>query len=71
VRNVSLTVPWPEKLAEQERTDLFALAGLVTDGATRRALIGDSFFLRDAGNVLRQARALPPEQGYALLLSWV
>jgi tetratricopeptide (TPR) repeat protein len=71
VRNVVLTGDWPDKLSEQEMADSFASAGPVTDGAVRRALIGDPFFLRGASDVLRQARELPPEEAYALLRAWV
>jgi hypothetical protein len=34
-------------------------------------LIGDPFFLKSAGHVLRQAQDLPPEQAYDLLQTWV
>jgi tetratricopeptide (TPR) repeat protein len=71
VRNVVLTGRWPDELTQRELTDPLAAAGPVTDGAARRTLIGDHFFLKDAGNVLRRARALPPEQTYELLMSWV
>jgi hypothetical protein len=80
VRNVVLTGDWPEKLSEKDQTGL--LAPLPSppkegegkgeaDGATRRALIGDKFFLLNAGRVLRQTRAAKSEEAYALLLTWV
>ncbi|HTU90940.1 MAG TPA: DUF1583 domain-containing protein [Gemmataceae bacterium] len=71
VRNVVLTGDWSDKLSEKEMADSFLQPGPITDGPARRALIGDPFFLRDAGHVLRQARDLPPEQAYALLRTWV
>jgi tetratricopeptide (TPR) repeat protein len=71
VRNVVLTGNWPDKLSEKEIVDSFRLAGPASDGAVRRALIGESFFLRSAGLVLKQARELPPEQAYKLLQAWV
>lgn len=71
VRNVVLTGAWPDKLSGQEMADSFRPSGPVTDGFVRRALIGDPFFLRSAGHVLRQAHNLPPEQAYSLLQMWV
>ncbi|HEY7326851.1 MAG TPA: DUF1583 domain-containing protein [Gemmataceae bacterium] len=77
VRNVVLTGDWPDKLSEKEMAESFLAPGggdklrRSPDGAVRRALIGDSFFLQSAGNVLRQARNLPPEQAYELLKTWV
>ncbi len=77
VRNVVLTGNWPEKISEKEMADSFApsdggdKARRPPKAAVRRALIGDTFFLKGAGFVLRQARALPPEQAYELLRTWV
>ncbi len=77
VRNVVLTGDWPDKLSEKEMADSFltSVAGdeprRSPDSAVPRVLIGDSFFLKSAGPVLRQARGLPPEQAYDLLQAWV
>jgi tetratricopeptide (TPR) repeat protein len=77
VRNVVLTGNWPDKISEKELADSFALSvggdkpRRSPEGAVRRALIGDPFFLKGSGLVLRQARALPPEQAYELLRTWV
>jgi tetratricopeptide (TPR) repeat protein len=71
VRNVVLTGDWPKQLGEKEMADSFLPAGPVPDGAARRALIGDPFFLKSASQVLRKARELAPEQAYALLREWV
>ncbi len=71
VRNVVLTGNWPDKLSEKEMADSFRADNAVTDGAVLRALIGDVFFLKSAGQVLKQARELPQEQAYELLKAWV
>jgi tetratricopeptide (TPR) repeat protein len=71
VRNVVLTGDWPGKLSEKMMADSFLHSGPVADGAVRRALIGDRFFLQSAGQVLRQARELQPEHAYELLQAWV
>jgi hypothetical protein len=77
VRNVVLTGDWPEKLSEKEMADSFLVSDggdkphRSPDGAVLRTLIGDTFFLKGAGSILKQARALPPEQAYELLRAWV
>ncbi|HTU17039.1 MAG TPA: DUF1583 domain-containing protein [Gemmataceae bacterium] len=71
VRHVVLTGDWPEKRSEKAMADSFLPAGPVADGAARRALIGDTFFLQNASHLLRQARDLPAEQAYTLLREWV
>jgi hypothetical protein len=71
VRNVVLAGDWPDQLSEKEMADSFQPAAPVTDGPVRRAMIGEPFFLRGAGILLRQARSLPPEQAYELLHEWV
>ncbi len=71
VRNVVLTGDWPAKLSDKELADPLVAAGPVTDGAIRRALIGEKFFLLNADHILRQARALPDEKAFELLAAWV
>jgi hypothetical protein len=76
VRNVVLTGDWPKSYSPRLAggdLDPRQAGGYVSEpgGAARRAVIGDKFFLLNAGGVFRQARAAKPEEAYALLLAWV
>jgi tetratricopeptide (TPR) repeat protein len=72
VRNVVLTGKWPEKLASLDDAS-FAGAGAASaeEARLRRALIGERGLGQDEEAVLKQARALPAGERYALLAEWV
>ncbi|HEV3167614.1 MAG TPA: DUF1583 domain-containing protein, partial [Isosphaeraceae bacterium] len=74
VRNVVLRGNWPQTLSADQLADLTAPrrgASSPADHRTGHALVGEGLLSRDAGQVMRQARALPVEKRYELLAGWV
>lgn len=74
VRNVVLRGNWPEKLTADQLADLAQRSdgkNTLADKVARHALIGERFFAQQSLEVVARARALSPNERYALLAEWV
>src|SRR5262249_35027067 len=73
VRQVVLSGDWPKELTAEQRANLTAPAGTVpvAEQRARGALIDEAHFSQATVDILKQARALPAAERYALLSRWV
>ncbi|MGP0063330.1 MAG: DUF1583 domain-containing protein [Isosphaeraceae bacterium] len=75
VRNVVLRGRWPETFPAREMADLIAAdAGTAQPDSLRRArhaIIGESYFALQAGEIVEKARSLKPGERFAFLAGWV
>src|SRR5262249_43426249 len=72
VRNVVLTGDWPKTVPADVLADMLARGPAeVMDGPTRRALVGESYFMQSARPTLSAARQLPAAERYAKLAAFV
>ncbi|HTK78773.1 MAG TPA: DUF1583 domain-containing protein, partial [Gemmataceae bacterium] len=72
VRNVVLTGDWPKTVPAEVMADMLVRGPTASmDGATRRALVGESYFMQSARPTLLAARQLPPAERYAKLAAFV
>jgi hypothetical protein len=75
VRNVVLKGRWPGQLSIQDRDKLVfnpdGQTGTEAERRARHAVIGESLFCRQAGEILASSRKLKPEESYTMLADWV
>jgi tetratricopeptide (TPR) repeat protein len=71
VRNVVLTGDWPKKLASLDDVTFDTKPPSVEVAKTRRHEVGERYFAGDPAEVLKRAKALPPEERFKLLAAWV
>src|SRR5207253_5154765 len=72
VRNVVLTGDWPKAVPAEVLADMLVRGPTESvDGPTRRALVGEAYFMQSARPTLLAARALPAAERYAKLAAFV
>jgi tetratricopeptide (TPR) repeat protein len=72
VRNIVLTGDWPKTVPAGVLRDMLVRGPAESmDGPTRRALVGESYFMQGARPTLLAARALPAAERYAKLAAFV
>jgi hypothetical protein len=71
VRNAVLTGNWPKTIEKPELVGFATKPASPAEAKARRWQLGEQYYFKEAGDIVKRAAALPAAEAYTVLAEWV